>query len=288
MAMLWDNVADVGRRRLPPATRVVLWGTVAAFVLQVVLNSATRGYVTYLFALSHRGLKAGMLWQPVTYMLLHGNFLHILLNLLVIFMFGRELEKILGVRKFLLLYIGSGIVGGLGWLLMSERGYCIGASGGVFGLIGMYAALFPNRPITLLLFFIIPITLRARVLAMGLAAVSFVMMFRDGSVAHSAHLAGGLAGYWFGAQLLRQARTGTNGRLRRSLADVVGGAMRRARLRPRLTVQYHVPTDADEDESSSMEDIDRLLDKILMHGVGSLTSRERRILERASEELRNH
>jgi len=230
---------------------------------------------------------SGMLWQPVTYMLLHGSILHILLNLLVVFMFGRELERILGARRFLLLYIGSGVIGGLGWVMMSGRGYCIGASGGVFGLIGMYAALFPNRPITLLLFFVLPITLRARLLAMILAGVSVVMMFGDGNVAHSAHLAGGLAGYWFGAQLLRQARRGSNRRLRKSLADVVGGAMRAARLRPRLRVEYHVPTDEVEAVAPSMAEVDRLLDKILRHGVGSLTLSERRTLEWASEQLRS-
>ncbi len=272
---------------MPPATRMVLWVTVAAFVLQIVFDNITRGGFTYLFALRRSGLTAGMIWQPVTYMLLHGGLLHILLNMLIVFMFGRELERILGVRRFLLLYIGSGVIGGLGWVLMSGRGYCIGASGGVFGLIGTYAALFPNRPITLLLFFVLPVTMRARMLALILAGVSLVLMFGDGNVAHSAHLAGGLAGYWFGAQLLRQARAGANRRLRRSLADVVGGAMRNARLRPRLTVQYHVPEDEGGDDMVSMEEIDGLLDKILSHGVGSLTAHERRVLERASKELGN-
>jgi len=285
--MYEESTVVIGQRPLPPATRMVLWVTVAAFALQMIIDNITRGGFTYLFALRFSGLMAGMVWQPVTYMLLHGGFLHILLNMLVVFMFGRELERILGVRRFLLLYIGSGVIGGLGWILMSGQGYCIGASGGVFGLIGMYAALFPNRPITLLLFFVLPVTMRARVLAMILAAVSLVLMFGDGNVAHAAHLAGGLAGYWFGAQLLRQARTGANGRLRRSLADVVGGAMRNARLRPRLTVEYHVPEDESEDDAVSMEEIDGLLDKILSHGVGSLSSRERRLLERASKELKH-
>jgi len=285
--MYGDQVFESQRQRLPPATRTVLWGTAAAFALQMILDNLTRGGFTYLFALRRSGLMSGMVWQPVTYMLLHGSFLHILLNMLVVFMFGRELERILGVRRFVLLYIGSGIIGGLGWILMSGRGYCIGASGGVFGLIGLYAALFPNRPITLLLFFVIPITLRARVLAMILAAISLILMFGDGNVAHSAHLAGGLAGYWFGAHLLRQARSGTNRRLRVSLANVVGGAMRAARLRPRLRVEYHVPTDEIEDDTPSMTEVNRLLDKILQHGAGSLTLRERRVLERASEELRN-
>ncbi|MBL7077670.1 MAG: rhomboid family intramembrane serine protease [Kiritimatiellae bacterium] len=285
--MYEEPVFEVGRSKLPPATRMVLWVTVAAFALQIIFDSLTRGGFTYLFALRRSGLIAGMIWQPVTYMLLHGNWLHILLNMLIVFMFGRELERLLGARRFLLLYIGSGVIGGLGWVMMSARGYCIGASGGVFGLIGMYAALFPNRPITLLLFFVLPITLRARVLALILAAISLVLMFGDGNVAHAAHLAGGLAGYWFGAQLLRQARAGANRSLRRSLADVVGGAMRSARMRPRLTVQYHVPEDETEDETVSMEEIDRLLDKILVQGVGSLTARERRVLEHASKELRD-
>ncbi len=267
---------------------MVLWVTIGVFALQIIFDSITRGGFVYLFALRRSGLMSGMIWQPVTYMLLHGNWLHILLNMLVVFMFGRELERILGVRRFLLLYIGSGIMGGLGWIMMSGSGYCIGASGGVFGLIGMYAALFPNRAITLLLFFVFPVSMRARTLAVILAAISLVLMFDDGNVAHSAHLAGGLAGYLFGAHLLRRARSGGNRGLRRSLANVVGGAMRHARLRPRLTVEYPAPTDDMKDEAIDMEEIDRLLDKILLHGAGSLSTRERRILERASQELRDH
>ena len=110
-------------------------------------------------------------------------------------------------------------------------------------------------------------------------------MFWGGNIAHSAHLAGGLAGYMFGHQLLRQARTGHNGRLRRSLADVVGGALRVARRRPRLEVSWNVPSDQETDLPPTPEAIDRLLDKILAHGVGSLTSEERRTLERASAEM---
>ncbi len=286
--MYGDPVLEFERRRLPPVTRLVLWVTVATFVLQLVLGARGSAVLVEWFALSRQGLAAGRLWQPLTYMLLHGNWVHILLNMLVVFMFGRELEQLLGTRRFLILYVGSGVIGGLGWVLLTGRGYCIGASGGVFGLIGMYAALFPNRPITLLLFFIFPITMRARVLAMLLAGMSLLMMFREGNVAHSAHLAGGLAGYWFGMQLLRQARAGVNGRLRRSLADVLGWGMRQARMRPHLRVAYHVPPDEVEDPGPTMAEIDRLLDKILQHGVGSLTGSERRTLERASEELQNH
>lgn len=285
--MYQEPIVDKPRRRLlPPATRMVLWVTVAAFALQHFFAAGTHSGLTALFALSRRGLLAGMIWQPVTYMLLHGRLLHILLNMLVVFMFGRELERILGARRFLLLYIGSGVIGGLGWVLLTGRGYCIGASGGVFGLIGTYAALFPNRPITLLLFFIFPITLRARVLALILGVISLIQMFGDGNVAHAAHLAGGLAGYWFGKDLLRQARTGANHRLRRSLADVLGGALRRARLRPRLGGEDDEPAEFIEPEPPTMEEIDRLLDKILHEGVGRLSARERRVLERASEELR--
>lgn len=286
--MISMHAEDIGRgerTRLPPVTRWVLMLTIAVFVLQMIFDRYPQRAMSQGFGLSLHDLKQGYVWQLVTYMFLHRGFLHILLNMLVVYMFGRELERILGARRFVWLYLGSGIMGGLGWLLMSDGSYCIGASGGVFGLIGMFAALFPNRPITLLLFFLIPVTLKARTLALWLGVVSFGLMFWGGNIAHSAHLAGGLAGYWFGHQLLRQARSGRNGRLRRSLADVVGGALRVARRRPRLEVSWNVPSDQETDVPPTPEAIDHLLDKILAHGVGSLTSEERRTLERASAEL---
>ena len=284
-AMFAERRDGAERTRLPPVTRWILTLTIAVFVLQLLFDTHPYRTMSDWFGLNLHDLQRGHVWQLVTYMFLHRGFLHILLNMLVVFMFGRELERILGARRFVWLYLGSGIMGGLGWLLMSEGSYCIGASGGVFGLIGMFAALFPNRPITLLLFFLFPVTLKARTMAFGLGVVSFGLMFWGGNIAHSAHLAGGLAGYWFGYQLLRQARTGRNGRLRRSLADVVGGALRVARRRPRLEGHWNVPSDQEMDLPPTPEAIDGLLDKILTHGVGSLTYEERHTLERASAEL---
>ena len=277
------------RPGLPPAVKTILISTIVLFLMQGAIDRATHGLFTYLFALNRFGLMQGHLWQLVTYMFLHGGILHLFLNLLVVYMFGRELETLLGVRRFLILYLGSGILGGIGWVLLGGRGFCIGASGGVFGLIGMFATLFPNRPITLLLFFVFPVTMSARTMAILLGAITCFSMFGDGDIAHSAHLVGGLAGFFYGRRLLSSARRGGDTRLRRYFSSLLGALPRRRGWggAPRSTDWTR---DAEvlgpEPEPPPTEaEINAILDRILDRGVGSLTAAERRLLERASEEL---
>ncbi|NQU41092.1 MAG: rhomboid family intramembrane serine protease [Lentisphaerae bacterium] len=285
------SIHEMKSPRFPIATKGILIATAALFIVHYYfLNDEMQSMVTYFFSMRRDGLRSYFLWQPLTYMFLHGGLLHLIFNMLVVFVFGKELERILGPRRFLLLYLGSGIMGGLGWALLSGTGYCIGASGGAMGLLGMYAALFPNRPITLLLLFIFPVTLRARTLALIFAVGSFVLTFWGsrvwgGNVAHSAHLVGLLAGAGYGYQLLHRARRGRDGHLKRSLGDVVGGALRMARGRPHLKMERGGLWESESEPEATPERIDQILDKILARGVGSLNAEERRVLERASADL---
>ncbi len=188
---------------------LTIWLVILNAVAFVVQNLAYQVFgharIDELFALSLPGLKQHYyVWQLLTFQFMHGGLLHLALNCFAIYMFGREVEESLGKRSFLTLYFSSGIIGGLfqvlGALVWEARcgGEVVGASAGAFGLVAAYATLYPQRPLTLLLFFILPITMRARYLLLisGLMAV-FGLLFGHDGVAHAAHIGGMLTGIFF-------------------------------------------------------------------------------------------
>lgn len=278
---------------------------VGAFVLQNLAymafppaNRFSLSPVDGLFALSLAGLKHGFVWQLLTFQFMHGGLLHLALNCFAIFMFGREVEGSLGGRRFLTLYFGSGVIGGLFQVLgalifqviqapmFAARfgGEVVGASAGAFGLVAAYATLYPERPLTLLLFFILPVSLRARYLLLisGLMAVLGLVFAHDG-VAHAAHLGGMVTGIAF----VKWAGQWQWPRFRKPF-------LRRA---PRVLVATHSqkvspwrPTKAEPGEDLPPEEfisqaVDPILDKISQHGIHSLTERERQVLEAARRKM---
>jgi len=138
-------------------------------------------------------------WQPITYMFVHREFFHLLMNMLALWWFGADVERQWGTKAFLRYYFVTGIGAGLtsiamGWNSMTPT---IGASGAVFGLLLAFGVLFPNRVIYL--YFVIPV--KAKYCVLGFGALEFLALVAwspgDG-VNHIAHLGGmffGLA--WF-------------------------------------------------------------------------------------------
>lgn len=245
-----------------------------------------------LFALSVAGLSQGYVWQLLTYQFMHGGLLHLLLNCWAIYVFGREVEESLGKKNFLILYFSSGVVGGLLqilgalWLPNHFGGAVVGASAGVFGLVAAFAVLYPERPLTLLLFFFIPVHLRAKYLLWFSALLAlFGIAFPGDNVAHAAHLGGMLTGLAYVRWILHAAQ------------PMVGWQPFRRRIRPRELVNVHsqktslwrrpkssVAQDLPPGEFISRE-VDPILDKISEHGIQSLTARERQILEAARAKM---
>ena len=174
---------------------------------------------------------------------------------------------------FLLLLAAVLLVGGLGWLLLTwpYEGVCVGASGALFGLLGGFAVLFPQREVTLLLFFVFPITMRAWVLAVLLGVVQFFLMMSSaaGGVAYAAHLAGGVAGAVYVLALFRPELARAGWQRGQDHVREVGENRRANRLR------------------TERVEIDRLLDKVAHQGLHSLSAAERTQLEKASARLRD-
>ena len=135
------------------------------------------------------------IWQPITYMFIHGGFMHVAINMFVLWMFGSEMETIWGRKEFLKYYFLTGIGSGLVWLLVNMGNpstILIGASGAVYGVLLAYGLMFPNR--TVLLYFIIPVKVKWLVILLG--AIAFLSsMTVTSNISHLAHLSGMVIGY---------------------------------------------------------------------------------------------
>lgn len=178
---------------MPPGVRILLITTTACFLLEM----GTGGDMLSSFALWP--LQGNFRpWQLVTYAFLHGSITHLAFNMYGLWMFGRELEYMLGRRVFLQLYFASVLSAGVMQVLVTSFTGSIyptvGASGGVFGLLLAYGMFFPNRIIMLL---IPPIPLPAWLFVFLYAAIELVLGVTgtQAGVAHFAHLGGMIGGY---------------------------------------------------------------------------------------------
>ncbi|MGI9261046.1 MAG: rhomboid family intramembrane serine protease [Woeseiaceae bacterium] len=139
-----------------------------------------------------------MPWQLVTYGFLHGDLMHIVFNMFMLWMFGRELELIYGPRRFLTYYltcvVGAGIVQLVVAALQGGIYPTVGASGGVFGLLLLFGMTFPNRMI-MLIFPPIPMKAKYMVVLFGIVELYLGISGRSPGIANFAHLGGMLFGY---------------------------------------------------------------------------------------------
>ncbi len=143
-------------------------------------------------------------WQPITYMFLHVGLAHILFNMLALWMFGGELERVWGTRYFLKFYAVSGVGAALltvaisylpfDWARALRYSHIVGASGAIYGLLLAYGLSFPNRPIYM--YFVFPIPAKYFVLIMG-ALAFYSSVTESRGVAHVTHLGGLLVGYLY-------------------------------------------------------------------------------------------
>lgn len=197
----------------PPAVKAIIIANVVVFFLSAFTRTLINqfGLIPFLF------LTEFHIWQPVTYMFLHASLFHILFNMLALWMFGTEFERIWGTRYFVKFYFTTGIGAGLLTVLFSllpfgfaQQVYVsniIGASGAIYGLLLAYAMYFPDRPIYLYFLFAIP----AKYFVLILGAIAFYSSLGTSSgVANATHLGGLAVGYL----MLRGGRIDPLGELR--------------------------------------------------------------------------
>ncbi len=187
--------------RLPPVTQALLIANVAIFVLQALTGDLLIGpFALWPFASPQfRGAPEFEIWQVLTYGFLHGSLTHLFFNMFALWMFGREIEQLLGSRRYLTYYLVC-VVGAAIAQLVVLGGMnrppvpTIGASGGVFGVLLAFGMAFPHRKL-MLLFPPIPMPAWLFVTLYGALELYLGVTGSGQGVAHFAHLGGMAAGY---------------------------------------------------------------------------------------------
>ena len=269
--------------------KAFLIALIVSFVLQAFVEAVGNRDVNEGFfhwtAFTPEGLLTGKIWTLVSYAFLHEGAWHLVLNMLAIFFIGRALEVDLGPRMMAWLAAAGAAAGALLWFAFNMKGGAlVGASAVAMAFLTTFCLRRPEQPITLLLFFVIPCTLKPKWILWGLLGIeTYGFLFSElkgvGGIAHSAHLGGMLAGLFFFGYM----RQGSFGPVRR----------------PRLQKPSWLRTNKPSRKASAptgysvnlgdrefvQQEVDRILDKINERGFGSLTEKEKRILDQAKSHL---
>ncbi len=240
---------------MTPVVRVLLAATVGAFFLQQTLRGF---YEAFVLVPAYVVVRP---WSALTYMFLHGGFMHLLFNMLALFFFGPRVEERIGSRQFAILYFVSGIAGAL-LSLFTPMVQIIGASGATFGVTLAFAYFWPHTQI--LIWGVLPVPARILVIVYGVMSLWGTFVGRDG-IAHLAHL-GGYVGAFLYLKWLDRSRTSFK---RKAVAPPPA-------VDARLTGWRSVDTSKVHDVNRA--EVDRILDKISAQGLQSLTPQERTFL----------
>jgi len=260
-------------RNLPPAIRALMIANVVGFLAGLIVPDLHN-----LFGLvPQQALFQRWIWQPFTYLFLHGNIWHLVFNLFALWMFGMPVESQWGERDFLKYYFLCGLGAAAAHLAMAPHSSIpvIGASGSVYGLLVAFAMLYPDAVVYL--YFLIPI--KAAHMALLFGAIEFFAGATGSTpgVARFAHLGGMLTGYlyirwWWVAKIQLKALWRRASRAEPEEDEPAPRPVPRRASKPKAS-----SPDAD------MAQVDRILDKILSDGLESLTDDERGIMHRYSE-----
>ena len=287
----------------PPVIKNLLIINVAVFFIQILAQNLLLGGVrvglllNMWFALNpvQEGFNF-QVWQLISYQFMHGDFWHIFFNMLMLWMFGMEIENLLGSKKFLIYYLMCGVAAGLAQLfiapLFSSPAPTIGASGAVYGILIAFGLMFPDRYILLIF---PPIPVKAKYMIGFLLVVEFLSVnSAHSTVAHLAHLGGALAGFLFimfdknidvPLKRMLNISSGYGSRSQfKNPFDGLADKFKRRREDIEEADYYDINQKKDSNEISQAE-IDAILDKISQSGYQNLTEREKRILFEASKKM---
>ena len=252
----------------PSVTALLIALSAGAFAAQMIAEfflgkpGGENLFVPWL-ALGGASIHAGQYWTFFTFPLLHhSNPLHLLANMVLLFFAGREVEPIVGRRHFLALYFGGNLLGGIAhWLAMPDVAL-VGVTAGVTAVFVAFTTILPELEVTVHLFFVLPLRLRAKYLAIALLGLSavFWMTLTTPVIGPAGMLAAGLFAWIY----VKQLGFGNPLAIQRYIFARRQRAARLERMSP--------------DQFISVE-IDPILEKISTHGMHSLSRSERKILE---------
>jgi membrane associated rhomboid family serine protease len=239
---------------MTPVVRYLLVANVAVFFLQMTAPAiANAGVFVPMYVLVRP-------WSIVTYMFLHGDLMHLGLNMLGLFFFGPRVEDRLSSKRFTLLYFLSGFAGALFSIVFAPTSPIIGASAGVFGVMLGFAYFWPTTPI--MIWGIFPVPARVLVIVTTVLAVWSGFSGAGGNIAHFAHL-GGYAGAYAYLRWLDRARSA----FKRKSAAAPAAVTHR--------LEGWSAIDLNKVHEVNREEVRRLLEKVRTQGVGALSGQER-------------
>jgi membrane associated rhomboid family serine protease len=222
-------------------------------------------------------------WTFVSYMFVHAGLLHLVANMLMLFVFGTAVESRMGSRNFLLYYLFCGVGAAVFSLLLGgimPVSAFIGASGAVLGVAVAFAVFWPDAE---LIVFPIPVPIKARTLVIGLVVLDIIgsRLWPNDGIAHLAHVGGALFGYlFFRAQLLARRTPAQPARTVERVVMVQSGSSEPERRTPVTPMRPRRRIEADPVAA----EVDRVLDKISEQGISSLTPAERRFLDEVARQ----
>ena len=189
-------------------TTTLILINVILFILFIILTSTEFLSIDFI-ALQPANIFAGQyVWTFLTSMFMHGGVFHLFVNMLSLFFIGSLVERILGKKRYLWFYLISGLIAGLFFVLFSLvfpadfNAYAVGASGALFGLVGILVLLTPNLPVYVMF---IPIPIKIKYAAIGLLVVLWIISITTSlGIGNTAHLGGLIAGLGYGFYLKKK------------------------------------------------------------------------------------
>ncbi len=268
---------------LTPVVKKLMIINGGIFIFQQLMALFAPGFLEQNFGLNHHGLIGEFkIWQLFSYMFLHGGWLHIIFNLLGLWMFAGDLEDIWGSRLFLRYYLFSGMGAGIFIAIMNfvyfsryganpTMGYSpttLGASGALYGVLLAYGVNWPNREV--LLYFLFPVKIKYLLILFGVMEFFGTISSSVGggsTISHIGHLGGLISGmvYLF---FLRKRGPRAN---YKQQSGFITELMKKQRLKKKRKEI--------EERIEAKKIIDRLLEKIARQGMGALTTEEKKSLE---------
>ncbi|OAM91105.1 rhomboid family intramembrane serine protease [Termitidicoccus mucosus] len=289
-------------------TSVLVWMIsviIAGFIIQNVFERLLPGgndTFARIAAMSQGGLLGGHVWKLLTYTFLHEGVLAVLFNCLMLWFLGRELRPLIGEKGLAWLYVAASVGGALAWfgVNLANGGFLYGVTSVVCAFLVVFACIYPDRQMTLLLFFIIPVTIKPKYIAgiwalialCGLVFSEIPAREFDLGMHYSAQIGGMLVGFLYHRLVYLREWRNPDGRTQIELPRW----LRRARKAPAAaaSAKYKVNVGAPADSSASSispsaadlrAEVDRILDKINSEGFGALTAEEKQLLDDAKDVL---
>ena len=213
----------------------------------------------------------GQLWRLLTAQYLHANEWHLFLNMLGLHFLGRPLAQMWSARRFFWIYTACGLAGNIFYTLLAAKGvinphqFAVGASGCIYGLLGIVAVLFPQA--TVFVYFLLPIKIRTAAAIFGAIALFSIVQRGQNYGGEACHLAGLIFGVWWAMK----------GQQWWDTSEWRWKPKRRSSVRQTESFQRRM---AAQQADNTL--VDQILDKVRQEGLNSLTEREKQALHEAT------